>query len=139
MQQEPKYCEGLGRRVATQTVSRFIHALEDEEEEQGGGAGAGGGALTPQSVARAQCLANILANYRCDISISSRFALLQFVCMPVVYSPTHILNRTRRDFVKGSSAEGEEQRVLRSVVRFAGRWAGRHGADEVMCKLWLSL
>jgi hypothetical protein len=64
--QEPKYCEGLSRRVATQTVSRLIHGLEDEEEEEGAGAGAGAaGALTPASVTRAQCLANLLANYRC--------------------------------------------------------------------------
>lgn len=72
--QEPKYCEGLSRRVATQCVSRLIHALEDEDEDETEAAAAagegGGGAMgfwTPESVARAQCLANLLANYRCGV------------------------------------------------------------------------
>ena len=61
--QEPKYCEGLSRKIVRQTVTQLINGLEDEEEEGGGGGGAG--ALTPQSVTRAQCLATLLANYRC--------------------------------------------------------------------------
>lgn len=65
--QEPKYCEGLSRRVAQMVITRLIHALEDEEEEAGGGGEGGGGvgSLTPLSVTRAQCITNLLANYRC--------------------------------------------------------------------------
>ena len=79
--QEPKYCEGLSRKIVRQTVTQLINGLEDEEEEGGGGGGGGAGALTPQSVTRAQCLATLLANYRCVNAVDGMDSIWVIVCI----------------------------------------------------------
>ena len=94
---EPKYCEGLSRRLAEHCLDWLIRSLEDDEAERGG--------LGASSVTRAKALANLIANYRRDFFLEG-------------------------DWGGGGALANGNARLIRAVVRFAGKWAGRHGIAE---------